>query len=108
MRCVCRAQMEILWKEFRKCFPNEGLALTAAERNSNVFNPQLNSPTKIKVSKRTDGAPASKSWLVKNAHARSRRVAGHQRAAPEALWQKGRAGGHQQESRCAHLLAHEP
>uniref|UniRef100_A0A7S3ES52 Uncharacterized protein n=1 Tax=Haptolina ericina TaxID=156174 RepID=A0A7S3ES52_9EUKA len=43
-----RAEMEILWKEFRKCFPSEALAEAAAERNSAVFNPQFNSPTKIK------------------------------------------------------------
>jgi len=42
------AEMEILWKEFRKCYPSEEMATTAAERNSAVFNPQLNSPTKIK------------------------------------------------------------
>lgn len=32
---------------FRQCYPNEQMAIEAAEKNSAVFNPQLNSPTKI-------------------------------------------------------------
>ena len=36
-----------LWVTFKKCYPSKTLAVEAAEKNSNVFNPQLNSPTKI-------------------------------------------------------------
>jgi len=40
-------EIRILWQTFKKCYPNEKMAIEAAEKNSNVFNPQLNSPTKI-------------------------------------------------------------
>lgn len=38
----------VLWNEFKKCYASKELAVQAAEKNSAVFNPQLNSPTKIK------------------------------------------------------------
>jgi hypothetical protein len=41
-------EAEVLWKTFRSCFPSEQRAVEVALKNSNVFNPQLNSPSKIK------------------------------------------------------------
>ena len=40
--------VEILWKEFKKCYATEALALEAVTKNAAVLQPQLNSPTKIK------------------------------------------------------------
>lgn len=40
-------EIRVLWETFKKCYATEALAIEAAEKNSNVFNPQLNSPTKI-------------------------------------------------------------
>ena len=41
-------EVGILWKEFRKCYASENLAIEAATKNAAVLQPQLNSPTKIK------------------------------------------------------------
>ena len=41
-------EVEILWKEFKKCYANEALAIEAVTKNAAVLQPQLNSPTKIK------------------------------------------------------------
>ena len=78
-QCVAPTQMEILWREFRKCYPNEELATAAAERNSNVFNPQLNSPTKIKVRDLRPGDPACRTapGCAHIRHAHPRRAPTH-------------------------------
>ena len=41
-------EIEMLWKEFRKCYPSERAAIDAVNKNSAVILPQVNSPTKIK------------------------------------------------------------
>jgi len=40
--------VEPLWKEFRKCYPNEGAAIAAAQRNSAVILPFINTPDNIR------------------------------------------------------------
>ena len=37
----------MLWDCFKKCYATRALAVEAAEKNSAVFNPQLNAPSKI-------------------------------------------------------------
>ena len=41
-------EAEQLWQAFKRCYPSEKVAIEAAFKNSNVFNPAFNSPTKIK------------------------------------------------------------
>jgi len=41
-------KIAILWKEFKKCYPNEKAATEAVFKNAAVVLPQINSPTKIK------------------------------------------------------------
>ena len=38
----------ILWREFKKCYPSEKVALQMLSKNTAVILPQLNSPRKIK------------------------------------------------------------
>ena len=63
-------EMRTLWKTFRKCFPNEKMAIEAAEKNTNVFNPQLNSPRKIKgtfaLLKKRLGNKGAQELIMKN------------------------------------------
>mmetsp|Transcript_21170 Transcript_21170/g.68238 ORF Transcript_21170/g.68238 Transcript_21170/m.68238 type:complete len:222 (-) Transcript_21170:730-1395(-) len=60
----------ILWREFKKCYPNEKVALEMLSKNTAVILPTLNSPRKIKgtyalLNKRL-GKKAAADLLLKN------------------------------------------
>lgn len=60
----------ILWREFKKCYPSEKVALQMLSKNTAVILPQLNSPRKIKgtyalLQKRL-GKAATSELLLKN------------------------------------------
>lgn len=60
----------ILWREFKKCYPNEKVAQQMLSKNTAVILPQLNSPRKIKgtytLLKKRLGKAATSELLLKN------------------------------------------
>ena len=104
-------QMEILYKEFEKCFPNKQMAEEIAQRNSNVFNPQVRQRS---VSAR--GTCAERRAASVGAHCPTMPSLSHRTllaaefadqdqgyvgTAQEALRRQRRAGSHPEEPRCA-------